>query len=333
MLLRSTLWPTMLLAAIACTGAIDTPRGPVDGTERGNANHPAGRSGDLPGGSVAALCAEPSVVDVDTSPLRRLTHEEYNHTIRDLFGITRDVASPFPADEAFGGFAANNRTAVTQLSVERYQEVAEQLATEVSLAPWLACPRDSQTLDCATSFVRAFGRRALRRPLSDEEVEALVSMFVERQQRSDFDQGIRLVISALLQSPSFLYRPEVGDGSASSVRPIGDYELASRLSYFIWTSAPDDALLDAAGSGALQTPEGLRDTISSMLADPKAEDGIASFHRQWLGVDRLETLSKDEVLFPSFTNSLKAAMLEETSTFVADVLLHGDGRAIASKVT
>jgi hypothetical protein len=143
----------------------------------------------------------------------------------------------------------------------------------------------------------------------------------------DYPSAIRLVIQTALQSSRFIYRLEFGmpDPAAAGVVKLDDYEMASRLSYLLWGSTPDQPLMDAADAGELATPEQVSAQAKRMLADPKARGVIENFHTQWLGLTRLETLDKDTTAYPTFTPALKTTWQKETLAFVDDVLLDGPG--------
>ncbi|MFT3774941.1 MAG: DUF1592 domain-containing protein [Minicystis sp.] len=257
-------------------------------------------------------------------PLRRLTNEEYNNTIRDLLGDTSRPADAFPPDEAIGGFENNTVSPVTQALVERYMDAAEALAARAvgrldKLAP---CAAGLPPEGCARTFIDTFGRLAYRRPLDDGERAELFAIYAGKEKRSGHARALQLVIATILESPKFLYRLEPADGGTKS-RPLTGYELATRLAYFIWASTPDQALLDAAAAGKLQAPEDVERAARRLLADPRAVDGIRSFHRQWLDLRELDTASKTPALYPAFTPELKAAMVEETLRFAAHAVLQG----------
>jgi len=275
----------------------------------------------------------PGEVAARPTPLRRLTKEEYNNSVRDLLGDTSRPADGFPPDEVVGGFENNTVSPVTQDLVERYMEAAEAIAGRAvkridTLAP---CPADSQPEVCARSFIETFGRRAYRRPLEDGEREALLSMYREVENRAGYAGALELVVAAILQSPKFLYRLETTDPT-SKTRPLSGYELATRLSYFIWASTPDEGLLDAAGAGHLAGPSGVERAARRLLADPRAQDGIRSFHRQWLDLRVLDTASKAPDAYPDFSPEIKAAMLEETLRFAVHAVLAG-GDAVTTLLT
>jgi hypothetical protein len=264
-------------------------------------------------------------IHVARVPLRRLTREEYDNTVRDLLGDVSSPADAFPPDEAVGGFESNNLAPVTSLLVERYMDAAQAVAAHAegrldALAP---CPGGSEPTECARRFIDRFGRLAFRRPLEEEERATLFGVFVEKAKVADYRAGIRLVLEAILASPQFLYRVEPDGGEGGGPRPLSGYEVATRLSYFLWASTPDEALLDEAARGGLATEEGVGAAARRMLADPKARAGIRSFHRQWLGLRELDTESKDAALGGTFTPELKDAMVEETLSFAVDAALSG----------
>ncbi|MEM9453076.1 MAG: DUF1592 domain-containing protein [Myxococcota bacterium] len=314
----------------------------LDNLDVGIGTGPGGGTDDDDAGSEddgpppAAACLEGGVGE---QPLRRLTRSQYNNVVRDLLGIEGDPAAVFPADEKLGSFYSNGVAPVSDLLVEQYMDVAEELATEAvtDLGTLLPCDPGMMGEDaCADEFIESFGRRALRRPLEAAELQQLRDLFATGRDEESFDDGIRLVVQALLQSPYLLYHVELGvepgvepgepAGAGELKAPLGQYELASRLSFFLWDTMPDDDLLDAADASELSTPEQLRAQAERMLADPRARDAIASFHLQWMGIDDLAGSEKDPDLFPGYDQALKQAMEDETANFANWVILEGDGR-------
>jgi Protein of unknown function (DUF1592)/Protein of unknown function (DUF1588)/Protein of unknown function (DUF1595)/Protein of unknown function (DUF1587)/Protein of unknown function (DUF1585) len=291
------------------------------GASTGPTNHKQSAAPPQPQGQ---LPEAPGVVAVAPVPLRRLTREEYNHAVRDLLGDTTRPADAFPPDEALGGFESNNIAPVSALIVQRYVDAAEALAAAAAkrvntLAP---CATSKEPEACARDFIDEFGRLAYRRPLEDDERATLLSVFADKYKHSDYADGIRLVLEAILESPQFLYRVEPYDQERPSTRPLSGYEIATRLSFFIWTSTPDRELLDDAAAGKLSSPDDIRRAARRLMKDPRAADGIRSFHRQWLGLRELETVTKDAYA-RKFTPELKAAMLEETLRFSANAVSAG----------
>lgn len=269
-----------------------------------------------------------ATVSVGASPMLRLTREQYDHTVRDLLGIDDHASAALQADEENGAFAVNAVAPVGRVVAEQYMLVAEDLAARATadLGALVGCDLRADIDACASEFIARFGRRAYRRPLTSDETAAYLALFAEFQ--ADVRFAIQVVVQAMLQSPSFLYRPElVPDGrTGGEIVELGAYELASRLSYYLWASMPDDALLDAAAAGDLATAEGLRAQAERMLADPKAADAIGSFHTQWLTVDDLDRVEKDPMLFPEWNARLRASMSNETRRFADHVIREGDGR-------
>jgi mono/diheme cytochrome c family protein len=179
---------------------------------------------------------------------------------------------------------------------------------------------------CERKVLTSLVRRAYRRPARPADVEDLVSLMASAQKRGEsFDQALGLAVQAVLVSPDFLFRIEKGRAAADGQpgRLLTDHELASRLSYFLWASAPDDELLDVADRGRLHGPRTLEAQVRRMLADPKATALVAGFAGQWLQFRGLESVSPDKDRFPDFENNLRMAMRRETELFF-DSLMRED---------
>ncbi len=311
---RSAL-PVALTAALAlgCQGVIGDGHGPLGPP-------------DPPGPAV--LCDPAAMLTTGPTPLRRLTRTEYENTLLDLFGVRLDSEISLPVDERAGVFTSNALTPVGRLEVQQYLEAAEAAAASVDYGPLDDCNRlTTSVAECAERFVSAVGRRVYRRPLTDAERAGLIALFVSYG-TDDYAQGRRLALTAMLASPAFLYHPDAlvpEEGTAGAMVPLEPHALASRLSFFLFRAAPDAELLDAAEAGLLEDADGVRAEVSRMLDDPRAARGIADFHEQWLGLERLGTAVKNPVLYPSFDPALVDAMREETLTFADAVIRRGDG--------
>jgi hypothetical protein len=171
---------------------------------------------------------------------------------------------------------------------------------------------------CARRILAPLVRRAYRRPVSDSEVSKYVAFAKMPVDDGDsFEKGVQLALKALLVSPQFLFRVEqdLSGGDPRTAWQVSDYELASRLSYFLWSSMPDDALLDAAGRGDLRSPEGRQAQVRRMLADPKSHALTRNFAGQWLELRNLAIVRPDPEIFPQFDGELRQAMLRETEFF------------------
>jgi hypothetical protein len=274
--------------------------------------------------------------DVPVMPLRRLTRQEYANSVRDLLGAANVGRDDLPADENVGPFFSNTVTALGDLGTQQYLDSAERLgaaavATAADVDRLVACDRtvaSATDATCAAAFVDRLGRRAFRRPLATDEKARYVALFTATAAGGTFADGIRLVVQTMLQSPSFLYHLELDAAptASGSIVALDSYQLAARLSFFLWNSVPDDALLASAAGGQLLDAAGVRAEVARMLADARARDAISTFHAQWLDLAKLAALGKDPTLFPQFNPALRDAMAAETMAFVDDVMRAGDGR-------
>jgi bacterioferritin-associated ferredoxin len=259
--------------------------------------------------------------------MHRLTREEYNNTVRDLLGDQTRPAAGFSADGVVGVFADNGKDILAQVAVDEYQRAAVKLAAAAKADLSRLVPCTTQDAECATAFVTNFGRKAFRRRLAPEETSRYVAAYHAGAVNSEFESGIELVMTSMLQSPYFLYRVEVGDPVADvpGLFKLTPYEVASRLSYFLWKSMPDDELLLAAESGALSTVAGIDAQARRMIEHPsgktKAVSGAAAFLTSFMQLGSLASINKGAEIFDDV---LKASMLKESSLFAADVIVNGD---------
>ena len=177
-------------------------------------------------------------------------------------------------------------------------------------------------LACARQVIESFGKRAWRRPLETTEVDRLLQFIdLAASEGDDVETGLRLALRAILMSPNFVYRVEIdADPAATAVRNLTDYELASRLSYFLWSSMPDDELTALADEGKLQDDAVLSAQVIRMLDDPKSVALIDNFAAQWLYIDAVLTTAPDYLVFPSFSAELAADMRQESRLFIQSLL-------------
>jgi hypothetical protein len=246
--------------------------------------------------------------------VRRLTHSQYNHTVRDLLGDQIQPASSFPKEDFVNGFKNQvEGQGVSPLQAEAYSKAAERLARAAfrggdqhGLIPRPPeSPTDAASVD---EFVRKFGLKAFRRPLTDSEVRRYSGLFLAETARTrNFHAGASMAIEAMLQSPHFLFRVERGASS-----PDAQFEIASRLSYFLWDTMPGDDLLRAAGRGELATAKQIEAAARRMLGDPRARDAMEEFLAQWMRFDRVMDATRDRRRFREFNTEVAAAMVEET---------------------
>jgi hypothetical protein len=261
-----------------------------------------------------------------TQLLRRLTHSQYNNTVRDLLGDYSRPADRFPPEDFVNGFKNQLRTqGIPPMLAEVYSASAEKLALNAFRAGdvngLIPCkPSSARDAKCRDQFLKRFGLRAFRRPLTDVELRRYTALFnAEATKSGKFLEGARVAVEGMLQSPKFLFHAESGpDGQ------FRDYEIASRLAYFLWDSMPDDRLFDAAAKGELRTRQDLERVARSMLAQPAARQAADEFFAQWLRFDRVIGSVKDRRRYPEFTPELAAMMVHETRTLLGN-LVWNDG--------
>ena len=175
---------------------------------------------------------------------------------------------------------------------------------------------------CAEEILSTLARRAYRRPAIAADLDTLLEFYEEGRAAGDFDAGIEMALRRLLVSPEFLFRIERDpEGAApNAAYRISDPELASRLSFFLWSSIPDDELIAAAAAATLRDPGVLERQVRRMLADPRAEALVTNFAAQWLYLRNLPAVSPDFIVFPDFDETLRRALREETELFFASII-------------
>jgi Protein of unknown function (DUF1592)/Protein of unknown function (DUF1588)/Protein of unknown function (DUF1595)/Protein of unknown function (DUF1587)/Protein of unknown function (DUF1585) len=282
----------------------------------------------LPESAVAAArdrLASAATASASMQLLRRLTHSQYNNTVRDLLGDYSRPADRFPPEDFVNGFKNQLRTqGMPPLLAEAYGAAAEKLALNAFRAGdvngLVPCkPASARDAKCRDQFVQAFGLRAFRRPLTDAEVRRYATLFsAQAGKTGQFLDGARIVVEAMLQSPKFLFHAEWGRADAR------DYEVASRLSYFLWDTMPDRRLFEAAANGELRSPDGIERVARAILAQPPARQAVDEFFAQWLRFDRVLGSVKDRRHYPEFTPELAAMMVQETRMLL-DNLVWADG--------
>lgn len=247
--------------------------------------------------------------------LRRLTHSQYSHTVRDLLGDQTSPANQFPPEDFVNGF--RNQTQAQNLSpllIEAYSAAAEKLALAAfrggDTRGLIPCKQNLPS--CRARFVREFGLKAFRRPLEPMEQRRYEALMARE---TDLVRGAQLVVEAMLQSTSFLFR--LDDAQDVKWRP---YVTANRLAYAIWDTMPDAELLAAAARGDLNSPAGIERATRRLLDHPRAKESLNEFVSQWMRFDRILTASKDRRRYPQFTRETAVAMTEEARLFIGDLV-------------
>jgi hypothetical protein len=255
--------------------------------------------------------------------LRRLSGVQYRNTIRDVLGPEVVVPSKLEPDDPSGGLIAmgSSLTSVSSRGVEQYETAAYEIAKQ-TFAPGavrdrvMSCqPAGMVDEACASTVLRALGLHLWRRPLLDEEVAGLVALTTKAATTlTDFHKGMEFGLAALLQSPNFLFRNELGvdDPAHPGWRSYTAYEMASRLSFFLWNTSPDDELLQAAEQGKLTTDDGLSEQADRLMADQRMHDGIQNFFNEMFQLYKLDGLSKDPKVFVHMNADVGAAAKQET---------------------
>jgi hypothetical protein len=248
-----------------------------------------------------------------------LTRLEYDNTVSALIGEALTLARDFIADERAGSFPANYFSPISELQFGEYATAAAALADKAIAhkATLLPCDPAADEAGCASRFIREFGRRAYRRPLAADEETKLAALFDLGKQGAGFDNGMKLVVEAMFQSPHFLYLVE-GPG------PLTSHQLAARLSYFLWKGPPDAHLDQLADSGQLAPGQTLNDEARRMLADDRAKAMLDDFHTYWLLLAEYGNVVRDAAAYPKF-EALREPMREEMRRFIGYVLGEGDG--------
>ena len=256
--------------------------------------------------------------------LRRLSRSEYDATISELFGIPSAWGAAFTADTVVNGFD-NNASAlvVSPLLAEQAGTAAEEIAAVVFGNPSSVVPCDPVALgavECATLFIDTFGRRAFRRPLTDADRARYLALHAQIAAQDGFLEGAKTVLTAMLQSPHFLYRTELGGAAQDGVVALTPHEVAAELSYLFWGTMPDDELFAAADAGKLATADQVAEQAGRLLADPRSDAVLDRFVEQWLLVANVVNVPKDETVYPGFDAAIRAAMREETRAVFRNVL-------------
>ena len=283
----------------------------------------AGRGVDGPGSETASC--EDGGIHGAARPLRRLSPSQYENTVRDLFG-----------DEGFTTDMAEGVDIISESEVRSLRDEAERIAGRKASWTKPVFPCDITTdagEGCVNDFIGSFAPRAFRRPLSDAERTQLFNVYTTARAASmTYEEAMEMLLQVVLQSPAFVYMFEAGEGDATATtRKLKSFEVASRLSYFLWDTMPDDALLAAAESGELDEVDGLSGQAKRLLDDPRAEHAVQRFMSEWLQLDggllhnALEELEKDPTLYPEFDQELRAAMRIETEAFVKRAFFEENG--------
>jgi Protein of unknown function (DUF1592)/Protein of unknown function (DUF1588)/Protein of unknown function (DUF1585)/Protein of unknown function (DUF1595)/Protein of unknown function (DUF1587) len=317
----------LLGAAPACKlelfpGAIDDPFA-VDPED-----HVPGSPGIPIGTPAAPVCKRDTDYIAARGPSPRLTARQFNNTVKALFPRLSLPDQTFPGEKARGSSFENDAAAQTAspLLIEQLQRAAQSIgeAAAANLGGALPCQPTPDEAKCGRTFVSTFLERAWRRPPTADEINETAAFFERMRASYGFGKAVALTVEAVLQTPDFLYLVRPGIRGTTAVA-LTTYELATRLSYLLSDSMPDDELYRAAKNGSLAQPAVLEAQARRLLATPAARAAVANFHRQWLRLDTIETMSKDTSVFPDFTTGQTPSSLRTSLERFVDYVFWGPG--------
>lgn len=309
---KPSLWSglTSLLALAACQGQVNANHGPGSSAQAGaaaggsaaaSAGAGAGASAGATSSGGAAASADCTAAHAPPLHARLLTPSQYDNSVLDLVKVAGS-----PAKDFGGGVATQLDDLAVELRANAAASIAHQAA--LSLAQWSPCTSPpAAAAACEQQLIDKLGPQVYRHPLSTAERTELSTLFDAGVQEKDFATGVEWFLTGVLQSPDFLYQlSKLQPGEqAGQLVAIPAYEIASRLSYFIWDSMPDDALYAAASSNALASTAGLGSELTRMLKDPRFLRGVTGFYSSWLNLNAFREVARDD---PAFTTDIVGAL-------------------------
>lgn len=321
-----------VLAAGACVGNVSGSGGGGGAPGGGPGGNGAGGNGVGGSGVGGAIMPPTGPLVPGRSPMRRLTRTEYDNTVRALLGDTSNPATQFEAELLAEGFTNNADTQnVGTTLAQQYLGAAEALSVNATkdLPKLLGCNPAAAEGTCLRSFIETFGRRAWRRPLTVTEIDQLGAVYTKGRVDFDIATSTQMVLQVMLLSPHFLYRVEAGAPltAGATTTALTSWEIASRLSYFLLGSMPDETLFTEAARDGLKTPEQVSAQARRLLTAPgtAAQGRLAQFFSEWFRLARIDKMQKDKTVFPEFTPDLGPLLREETEAFVKNTLFGGPG--------
>jgi hypothetical protein len=331
---------------VACSGSVErndanpAATGGTAGAGTGGkgGSNPTGGTGSTGAGGTGATGGSGGTTPVGgvtpTTRIARLTHAQYRNTVQDLFGITDDATAEF-APDALNGFKYDTSIEfrVDARLGPQYRIAAETLGArtvtdDAVFARVVTCAGTDAT--CRDTFIHAFGQRAFRRPLAATEVTRFQTLFDQGPtlvgSGDAFKDGVRLVVEGMLQSPQFLYRTELSASAGSDgLIALDSWELASRLSYTLWDSMPDEPLFMEAQAGRLADAASVRAAADRMVMEQRALAKAVSFHAQALGFDRYSRIAPDGDTYPNVPADFSGRARDASERFVSEVYTTGGG--------
>lgn len=304
----------LLLSPVACYGGLEASNNSSSGGGEGGSDE-----------GTEELC-DPDAPDAAVRHGRKLSRLEYRNVITDVLDLPPSDEFPGPLGVSQSGFSTEPAlNLVGEITVENLMHAAEEVAEALpaALGNMLPCATSDQDTACVDEFLATTGRRLFRRTLTEGERNMLVAVYEsERADEASFGDAVAVMTAQMLQMPAFLYTMEApADGDEP--RALTGIELASRLSFYMWNSAPDDELLDRAESGDLEDAEAIAEEADRMFEDPRASRGFARFFREWAQIEMLTLSNKDAASFPYLSAPLMSAVNESFERYVTDAARSG----------
>ena len=266
--------------------------------------------------------------------VRRITESQYRHTIADVFGSQIKINARFEPEKREERLLAigSSELSLTSSGFEQYfalaSSISDQVLAEKQRTASVPCKPDipNQANDaCARQFIETYGERLFRRPLTQSETSARLKIAsTGAQQSGDFYAGLKLALTSLLVAPEFLFRVETAERDPANrwQYRLDGYTKASRVSFLLWDSAPDQELLAAARSGDIHTEAGLKQQLTRLTSSPRFEQGVRAFFTDMLQLDGFENLVKDPAIYPKFNQSVSDSAKEQVLKTTIDLLVN-----------
>lgn len=280
-----------------------------------------------------AACESRNAVEPGGPPVvRHLTQEQYRQSIVDIFGSGIQFTSNIGRESREAGLLAigSSHISVPPSSLELYaanaRSIAAQVTDQMHRVSIIGCQESAPgkaDMACLKRFIYDVGRLLYRRPLTREELQAQYALVDETAKILDSGYaGVGMSLSSMLAAPQFLFRWETGEPNPMQAGQwrLDAFSKASRLSFFLWNTAPDAELLQAAESGSLHNKNGWSQQVERLLTSPRAENGLRAFFTDFLALDTFSGLSKDQVLFPNYSNLVASDAQEQTLRTITDLL-------------
>ena len=276
--------------------------------------------GDKDSGAVSSPPSQEPMVQPVSPSLRRLTIAQYRNVITDVFGPDLLISNNLEPDIVSEGFRSLGAgiSSLSPVGVERYESSSFGLAEQITntperLAPYFPCDLEgTPSSACLSEGMASLGLRLWRRPITEVETARLTQLINGIIEETDTLTGIQYLISAMLQSPFFLYRVEMNTTDSDEILALDDWAMASRLSFFFWNTGPDEVLLTAARDNTLSEPDVLEAQVDRMIGDDKFEQGVENFFDEMLHLYDLDGITKDPLVFSHASPDLYASAKEET---------------------